>query len=149
MPRPPQTHCCLAALFIAFSVIGSLSTTAAFVAYPDKPVTIVVPFAPGGANDVVIRAIQQPLSEALGQPIVVENRGGAGGSVGAGVVARARPDGYTLLMAATGFVVNPSLYDQGQYEPLQDFEPVRGPTAFSGIYTWRPQLGVREQRCLV
>src|SRR5512138_326201 len=98
------------------ALLGAPSLVAA--TYPERPVTIVVPFAPGGANDVVIRAIQQPLAEALGQPIVVENRGGAGGSVGAGYVARARNDGYTLLMAATGFVVNPSLYDRVQYDPL-------------------------------
>ena len=67
-----------------------------------------MPFAPGGANDVVVRAIQQPLAEALGQPIVVENRGGAGGSIGTGYAARQKPDGYTILMAATGYVVNPS-----------------------------------------
>jgi tripartite-type tricarboxylate transporter receptor subunit TctC len=110
--------------------------------YPERPVTIVVPFAPGGANDVVIRAIQQPLAEALGQPIVVENRGGAGGSVGAGFVARARPDGYTLLMAATGFVVNPSLYDKVQYDPLKDFDPVAELSTFPVIYTVRPDMGV-------
>ena len=149
MPRPPQTHCCLAALFIAFSVIGSLSTTAAFVAYPDKPVTIVVPFAPGGANDVVIRAIQQPLSEALGQPVIVENRGGAGGSLGAGFVARARPDGYTLLMAATGFVVNPSLYDKVQYDALKDFEQVAELTTFPVIYAVRPDMGVTTLQGLI
>src|SRR3954470_16840959 len=114
----------LAALVGTLWCFGALSVDAALAAYPDRPVTIVVPFAPGGANDVVMRAIQQPLAEALGQPIVIENRGGAGGSVGAGYVARARPDGYTLLMAATGFVVNPSLYDKVQYDPLADFEPV-------------------------
>jgi tripartite-type tricarboxylate transporter receptor subunit TctC len=78
----------------------------------------------------------------LGQPIVIENRGGAGGSVGAGYVARARPDGYTLLMAATGFVVNPSLYDKVQYDPLADFEPVAEIATFPVIYTVRPDMGV-------
>jgi tripartite-type tricarboxylate transporter receptor subunit TctC len=123
-----------------------LASCAAFpvaaFAYPERPVTIVVPFAPGGANDVVVRAIQQPLAEALGQPIVIENRGGAGGSVGAGYVARARPDGYTLLMAATGFVVNPSLYDKVQYDPLADFEQVAEIATFPVIYTVRPDMGV-------
>jgi tripartite-type tricarboxylate transporter receptor subunit TctC len=133
----------LATLVPALLCIASLSIGTALAVYPDKPVTIVVPFAPGGANDVVVRAIQQPLSEALGQPIVVENRGGAGGSVGAGVVARARPDGYTLLMAATGFVVNPSLYDKVQYDPLKDFDQVAELTTFPVIYTVRPDLGVK------
>src|SRR5262249_11834726 len=112
----------LAALVATLPCLAALPVLSAD--YPERPVTIVVPFAPGGAKDVVIRIIQQPLAEALGQPIVVENRGGAGGSVGAAYVARAREDGYTLLMAATGFVVNPSLYDKVQYDPLTDFEPV-------------------------
>src|SRR5206468_12190065 len=129
-------------LFAAFVGITVLSTTAAFAVYPERPVTIVVPFAPGGANDVVVRAIQQPLAEALGQPIVIENRGGAGGSVGYSYVARARPDGYTLLMAATGFVVNPSLYDKVQYDPVADFEQVAEIATFPVIYTVRPDMGV-------
>src|SRR5215467_14790060 len=127
-------------LVIALASIGAPTPAAAD--YPERPVTIVVPFAPGGANDVVVRAIQQPLTEALGQPIVIENRGGAGGSVGYGYVAHARPDGYTLLMAATGFVVNPSLYDKVQYDPLADFEPVAEIATFPVIYTVRPDMGV-------
>jgi tripartite-type tricarboxylate transporter receptor subunit TctC len=132
----------LAQLVPALCCISTFSIGAAWAVFPEKPVTIVVPFAPGGANDVVIRAIQQPLSEALGQPIVVENRGGAGGSVGYGYVARARPDGYTLLMAATGFVVNPSLYDKVPYDPLKDFEQVAELTTFPVIYTVLPDMGV-------
>jgi tripartite-type tricarboxylate transporter receptor subunit TctC len=123
-------------------VLALLGAPSLVAAYPERPVTIVVPFAPGGANDVVVRAIQQPLAEALGQPIVIENRGGAGGSVGAGYVARARADGYTLLMAATGFVVNPSLYDKVQYDPLADFEQVAEIATFPVIYTVRPDMGV-------
>jgi tripartite-type tricarboxylate transporter receptor subunit TctC len=134
--RRPLRHLAASAL----ALVGALPVGAA--AYPDRPVTIVVPFAPGGANDVVIRAIQQPLAQVLGQPIVVENRGGAGGSVGAGYVARARNDGYTLLMAATGFVVNPSLYDRVQYDPIKDFDTVAELSTFPVIYTVRPDLGV-------
>jgi tripartite-type tricarboxylate transporter receptor subunit TctC len=130
----------LLAFVFVLTLLGAPSPAA--FAFPERPVTIVVPFAPGGANDVVMRAIQQPLAEALGQPIVIENRGGAGGSVGAGYVARARPDGYTLLMAATGFVVNPSLYDKVQYDPLADFEPVAEIATFPVIYTVRPDMGV-------
>jgi tripartite-type tricarboxylate transporter receptor subunit TctC len=138
--RPVGARPILAALVAALPCLGAAPALAA--GFPERPVTIVVPFAPGGANDVVIRAIQQPLAEALGQPIVVENRGGAGGSVGAGYVARARNDGYTLLMAATGFVVNPSLYDKVQYDPLMDFDPVAELATFPVIYTVRPDMGV-------
>jgi tripartite-type tricarboxylate transporter receptor subunit TctC len=131
-------QCIAAALLWLAAICGAEAQS-----YPTKSGTVIVPFAPGGANDVVVRAIQQPLSEALGQPIIVENRGGAGGSVGAGVVARARPDGYTLLMAATGFVVNSSLYDKVQYDPLKDFDQVAELTTFPVIYTVRPDLGVK------
>jgi tripartite-type tricarboxylate transporter receptor subunit TctC len=123
--------------------------TIALAEYPERPVTIVVPFAPGGANDVVVRAIQQPLAEALGQPIVVENRGGAGGSLGTGYAARQKPDGYTILMAATGYVVNPSLYDKVYYDPLKDFEPVAEVTTFPVIYAVRPDLGVKTMDELI
>jgi tripartite-type tricarboxylate transporter receptor subunit TctC len=118
-------------------------------AFPDRPVTIVVPFAPGGANDVVVRAIQQPLAEALGQPIVVENRGGAGGSIGTGYAARQKPDGYTVLVAATGYAVNPSLYDKVHYDPIKDFDPVAEVTTFPILYAVRPDIGVRSIKELI
>ena len=120
-----------------------------FAAFPERPVTIVVPFAPGGANDVVVRAIQQPLAEALGQPIVVENRGGAGGSLGTGYAARQKPDGYTVLMAATGYAVNPSLYDKVHYDPIKDFDPVAEITTFPVIYAVRPDIGVKSIQELI
>ena len=118
-------------------------------AYPERPVTILVPFAPGGANDVVVRAIQQPLADALGQPIVVENRGGAGGSLGTAHAARQKPDGYTILMAATGYVVNPSLYDKVHYDPLKDMEPIAEVTTFPVIYAVRPDIGVKTMKELI
>jgi len=92
--------------------------------YPERPVTIVVPFVPGGANDIVVRILTEPLAKALGQSVVVENRGGAGGSIGAAAVARAQPDGYTLLMGSTSFAVNPSLQRRAGYDPFKDFAPV-------------------------
>ena len=121
----------------------------ASAAFPERPVTILVPFAPGGANDVVVRAIQQPLAEALGQPIVVENRGGAGGSLGTGYAARQKPDGYTILMAATGYAVNPSLYDKVYYDPIKDFDPVAEVTTFPVIYAVRPDIGVKSIQELI
>src|SRR5262245_46599940 len=124
-------------------------TLPALAAYPERPVTILVPFAPGGANDVVVRAIQQPLAEALGQPIVVENRGGAGGSIGTGYAARQKPDGYSILMAATGYVVNPSLYEKIYYDPLKDFDQVAEVTTFPVIYTVRSDLGVKSMHELI
>jgi tripartite-type tricarboxylate transporter receptor subunit TctC len=120
----------------------ALWSGAALALYPDRPVTIVVPFAPGGANDIVVRIIQQPLADALGQPIVVENRGGAGGNIAFAWVARARPDGYTLLLAPNSFAVNPSLYDKVAYDPFRDFEPVAEISSFPVMFAVRADLGV-------
>jgi tripartite-type tricarboxylate transporter receptor subunit TctC len=95
--------------------------------YPGKPIHIVVPFAPGGITDILARALGQRLAEAWGQQIVVENRPGANSQVGADVVARAAPDGYTLMVSAdTTFVMNPHLYGKLAYDALTDFVPVSG-----------------------
>jgi tripartite-type tricarboxylate transporter receptor subunit TctC len=135
--------------FLLVAAVLALSTGAAFAIYPERPVTIVVPFAPGGANDVVVRIIQQPLSDALGQPVIVENRGGAGGNIGFGFVARARADGYTLLLAPNSFAVNPSLYDKVPYDPFKDFEPVAEISFFPVTFAVRPDLGVNTLRELI
>ena len=94
-------------------------------AWPNKPVRIVVPFAPGGATDVVGRIVGQKLGELWGQSVVIENRGGAGGNIGADVVAKAAPDGYTILMASGSiFTVNPNLYKKMPFDAQKDFIPV-------------------------
>jgi tripartite-type tricarboxylate transporter receptor subunit TctC len=139
----------LAPSLLAILIAGALSTGAAFATYPERPVTIVVPFAPGGANDVVVRIIQQPLSDALGQPVIVENRGGGGGNIGFGFVARARPDGYTLLLAPNSFAVNVSLYDKTPYDPFKDFEPVAEISFFPVMFAVRPDLGVSTLQELI
>jgi tripartite-type tricarboxylate transporter receptor subunit TctC len=92
--------------------------------YPGKPVRVVVGFAAGGPSDVIGRIVAQKLSEALGHQFYVENIGGAGGNTAAGQVARATPDGYTIHIISTGFMVNPSLYAKVPYDPIKDFEPV-------------------------
>lgn len=95
----------------------------AFAAWPDKAVTVVVPFPPGGSTDMVARQVGQKLNERLGQPFVVENRSGATGAIGATSVARAQPDGYTILVASIGvYATNPFLQPKLQYDPLKDFD---------------------------
>jgi tripartite-type tricarboxylate transporter receptor subunit TctC len=92
---------------------------------PVKPLKIVVPFAPGGQPDLVARSLAEPLSKALGQPVIVENRPGAGGNIAAEAVARAAPDGYTLLMGTNGpLAVSPAIYRDLPYDPLRDLAPV-------------------------
>jgi tripartite-type tricarboxylate transporter receptor subunit TctC len=102
-----------------------LSVAASFAqGYPNKPVRVVVGFAAGGPSDVIGRIVAQKLSEALGHQFYVENVGGAGGNTAAGQVARAAPDGYTIHIISTGFMVNPSLYAKVPYDPIKDFAPV-------------------------
>ena len=93
--------------------------------FPNKPVTLVVPQAPGGANDAIARVVGQKLSELTGQSFVVENRPGAGGNIGTAYVAKARNDGYTLLLTAdSAYVINPSLYKNTGFDPIKDFEAI-------------------------
>src|ERR1035437_5048270 len=93
--------------------------------YPNRPITLIVPYAPGGGNDVLARGVAEPMSKALGQPIVIENHGGAGGSIGTRQVAKSAPDGYTLGLGGTGtLAIDPTLYPNAGYDPRKDFAPV-------------------------
>ena len=103
----------------------ALVPRAAFAAYPERPLRLIVPFAPGGNADIVARLVGERMAEALGQPVVVENRAGAGGSIGAEYVARAAPDGYTLLTGSNGpLTVSPFVQAKLPYDPLKDLAPV-------------------------
>lgn len=113
---------------IASAAIGataSLLPRSAFAAYPDRPIRLIVPFAAGGNADIVGRLVGERISAALGQPVVVENRGGAGGSIGAEAVVRSTPDGYTLFVGSNGpLTVNPFVQAKMPYDPLKDFAPI-------------------------
>jgi tripartite-type tricarboxylate transporter receptor subunit TctC len=103
----------------------ALSMGAAVAAYPDKPIRIIVPFPPGGGADITARPIAQKLSEAWGVPVTVENRSGGGGMIGADLVAKAPPDGYTLLMSSSAeLALNAAIFPKMPYDPLKDFAPV-------------------------
>jgi tripartite-type tricarboxylate transporter receptor subunit TctC len=111
----------IGALAALFTAIGLAPASAA---YPDKPVKVIVPFAAGGPTDVMARLIAQKLSDSLKQQFYVENRPGAGGNIGMAEAGRAAPDGYTILVASSSFVVNPSLYAKNPYNAFKDFTPV-------------------------
>jgi tripartite-type tricarboxylate transporter receptor subunit TctC len=99
--------------------------------YPDKPIRMIVPYAAGGAADITARIVGQKMAEGLGVPVVVDNRGGANGNIGTDAVAKAAPDGYTVLLVASGpIVVNPSLYAKLPYDPLKDLAPVTQLTSY-------------------
>ena len=109
---------------IAFALAGAFAAPA-FAAYPERPVLIIVPFPPGGGNDILARAVGQRLSEAMGQQFVVDNRGGAGGLVGGQIAATSAPDGYTLFLGSMGGLAhNPALRADLPYNPVRDFTAI-------------------------
>ncbi len=126
----------------ALSAMGLVSP-AWSQAWPSKPIRVVVNFPPGGAADQIARAVGAPLSEALGQPVVVENRGGANGNLGGEVVARAPADGYTLLMSSGGMVsVNPHIYARMAFDPVKDLMPVAAAARVLVFLVAKPALPV-------
>lgn len=108
--------------------------------YPDRPVKIVVPFAPAGPTDVIARIVADKLSANLGKQFYVENRAGAGGNTGTGQVATSPPDGYTLIVVSTGFVVNPSLFAKVPYDPIKDFAPISNIAVSPNVLTVHPDV---------
>jgi tripartite-type tricarboxylate transporter receptor subunit TctC len=119
------------------------------MSWPSRPIRLVVPFAPGGPTDVMGRVLATGLATALGQPVVVENRAGAGGNVGTALVARSAPDGYTLLVASTGFVVNPSLFRNAGYDPVTDFAPITELGASPNVILATPESGIDSVAALI
>ena len=118
-------------------------------AFPSKPIRIIVPFTPGSATDTMGRIISERLSVALGQPVTIENRAGAGGTIGMNVVAKAPPDGYTLGVISSGHVVNPVLYASIPYDTLKDFAGVSPLASLPSALVVAPSLGIRNVRDLV
>ena len=124
--RPPGGLTPLRRMALAATCATALLclTWPAAAAYPDRPVSILVPFAPAGPTDIIARVLANVLSQKLGQQFVVDNRAGAAGNTGMGQVARATPDGYTLMVTSTAIAVNPALFKKLPYDPLKDFAPI-------------------------
>ncbi|MFO0517307.1 MAG: tripartite tricarboxylate transporter substrate binding protein [Betaproteobacteria bacterium] len=126
------------------------ATTAAADTYPDKPVRLMVGFPPGGAVDVTARALAGPLGERLMQQVVVDNRGGAHGNIAAETVARATPDGHTLLLGTISILaINPALYKNIAFDSLRDFAPITTLVGVSNIVVAHPSLGVNTMNELI
>lgn len=139
------------ALPVMFAVAGAIAATASLAQdWPTKPVRIVVPFAPGGATDVVTRVFAQRFQESFGQPFLVENRGGAGGLLGAQVVSKAAPDGYSFVMGTTGtHAINATLYEKTGYNPLREFAPVTRVALLPNMIVAHPALPARNVKELI
>src|SRR5260370_39068602 len=138
-------HGIVRSLAFATALAAATAAYAEDAGYPSRPVCIVVPLAAGGPPDVISRLVAQKLSERWRQQVYVENLPGAGGNTGTATAARAAPDGYTLYMMSTGFMVNPSLYAKVPYDPIKDFAPddARGSIAEHPV---RPSVGAGAQR---
>lgn len=135
-------------LFLAALLLAAAPAMADWL--PARPVKLVVPFAPGGQPDVVARSLAEPLSKALGQPVIVENRPGAGGNIAAEMVAKSAPDGLTLLLGTNGpLAVSPALYKDLPYDPLRDLAPVTLVGTSPNLIAVNPSLGVATLKELV
>jgi len=131
----------------AFALLLALTAPAA-AEYPDRPVRLIIPFPPGGSNDVVGRLVANQLSEKLGHKVFVDNRGGAGGVLGTEAAAAAAPDGYTLLIISIAHAVNPALYKLN-YDPIKSFTPISIMATGPNVLVVNPTLPVKDVKELL
>ncbi len=146
MTQHRARYCVQALLLAAFAF---MQAPLAFAAYPERTITLLVPFAPGGPTDIIARILSESLSQSLKQTVIVENRPGAAGNLGMGAVARAKPDGYTLLLASTAIAVNPALFEKLPYDPFKDFAPISELADSPNIVVVRPDSGMNTIADLV
>ena len=138
--RPPHRAASAALLFVLMALGAALAQAQS---YPTRPVRLIIPFPPGGSNDVVGRIVLQKVAEFTGQQFIVDNRAGAAGSIGADLVAKAPPDGYTIMVHSTSHVGNAHLYKKLNYDTLKDFTGVALLAAQPGALTIHPSLPVK------
>jgi tripartite-type tricarboxylate transporter receptor subunit TctC len=131
-------------LYVVLHVLLMISVTKVYAAYPEKTISLVSPFQPGGASDVLARVIVKPLSDALGQTVIIENKPGAGGNIGINYVGRSKPDGYTLLITTSVLVINPSLYKNAGFDPFKDFSPVSDCGASPNVILTKANSGINS-----
>lgn len=144
-----RTAVALMALYLVTAATTVFAPHASAQAYPAKAIRIVVPFPAGGTSDILSRAIGQKLTEEWKQPVIVDNRPGAGANIGAEIVVKSPPDGYTLLLASTIHTINPSLYRKLAYDPVKDFTPITLIATTSQVLVVHPSLPVKTVKELV
>ena len=137
--------------WLASMLTAVLLCGAAFAqgSYPDHKIRMIVPFSAGGPTDVIGRLVAERLSEVLGQQVYVENLPGAGGNLGVETAKRAAPDGYTILVVSTGFIINPSMYTTIGYDPLKDFAPISLVAVSPNVITVHPSLPAKNLKELI
>jgi len=118
----------------------------ALAAYPDRPIKIVVANTPGGPSDIVARMLAAEMQQVMGGSVFVENRGGAGGNIGYGFAARSEPDGHTILLTTSAYVVNPGLYNSIPYDPFKDFVPICEPVVTPHVFTVKADLPAKDMK---
>jgi len=131
-------------LAATLSLLASTASHAAEAKYPSRPIRIIVPFAPGAATDIIARLLGQKMTEAWGQQVVVDNRGGAGGNIGMGIAANAAGDGYTILFVSSSYMVNPGLYKKIPYDPYKSFIPISNLSASPHVFYAHASQPVRS-----
>ena len=140
-------------VFGAFGIVAAVALAPAITqgqqAYPSRTVSMVVPFPAGGPNDIIARIVATGLQQALHQSVIIDNRGGAGGNLGIAYVARAAPDGYTLLFTSTAIAVNPGLFANLPYDPIKDFAPISEVVSAPNVLFVRPDSGITSIADLV
>jgi tripartite-type tricarboxylate transporter receptor subunit TctC len=141
MYRRQMTAALAACLSVGF--VASLASAPALAQFT-KPIRIIVPFAPAGSSDVLARQLQQPLQQELKQTVIIENHAGAGTNIGTAEVARAEPDGYTLLLTSSAFVVNPGLYKSIPYDPFKDFAPIAALPVAPNVFVTKAGGGINS-----
>jgi tripartite-type tricarboxylate transporter receptor subunit TctC len=137
------------ALAAGIAAPAVLHVGAAFAAWPERPVKILVANTPGGPSDIIARIMAAALQDAMGGSFFVENRGGGGGNIGMGMVARAEPDGYTILLSTSAYAINPGLYTSLPYDPLKDFVGVCELAVSPHVFAVKPDLGVKTMKDFV
>ena len=133
-------------LLLTLILAACFAPSAARAEYPEKQITMVVCFPAGGGTDIAARIINTQLGEALGKPVIIENRGGAGGNIATTAVSRMAADGYTLLVCSSAFVVNPSLYTNATYDPLKDFVPLMVIGASPNVFVVPAQSPIQSMK---
>jgi tripartite-type tricarboxylate transporter receptor subunit TctC len=144
--HPTRRHVLHRLLAVMAASSSLMRARAAGAAYPDRPIKIVVANTPGGPSDIIARFMAAAMQEGIGSTVIVENKGGAGGNIGMGMVARAEPDGYTILLATSAYAVNPALYQTLPYDPFRDFVAICELAVSPNVFAVRPDLPVSSMK---